>query len=616
MNQPKSKTSLWSQIIILMPRGEKIDNILTHTAIYIVIMCFLFMISGCTYYKYSTTVNSQPDIFVQTITDEIYEENKFPRDQYTDETLEKMLFTDRDFYVFNSDGRWHLSDLGISGDTITALAMISPIPEGDPKAHPETRSNKKYISDKEGYILKRINLHVGDLKIQNGEKVKIPVSSISYFEVYQKDRSKTAGRAIGTFFIIIGAGCTLLILIAIIATITNPPDSSSCPFVYVIDGNDWEFAGEIYGGAVYPSLERVDYLSLPQSIYQPGSTYRVKLSNKLQEVQYINHTGLLILAHDSTIYPVPDKYGNIQTLSDPVLPIAASDSKGLDCLAEVSVKDKITHDFDEELDTSSTSNYLNRLELTFNSNSNPGSAKLFINGKNSLWGDRMVREFYNLFGNRYQKFVGKMEDKPASYHQEWMMQQGLLLQVYIMKNGEWQKTDYFNMVGAFGSRDMVLPLDLDDAWSTGYSDSTYTLRIKLESGFNFWELDYASIDLTANAEVEKTRLSPVTAEDQNGKNVLKLLVSDDDRYLIQKTTGEEVTLDFKIPASVHPSNTIFLESKGYYQQSGMQSNEPDLIFLETFREPGRLSQWSSQRYSEEKNAFQNLLGNKSPDEQD
>lgn len=591
----------------LWPESDFIDQFIVSTAIGIVLFSFLFMISGCSYYKISTKPYDQSDTLFSDMADDLYKKWKYPRENYPEDRLLKLLFLERDFYVFDSNGRWHLYRPELRGDTIISKAQLSPVPEGVVDGAVETRKNKRYHPEKESDIIKRINLYVDKLNFNDSGMAYIPVSGIQKCEIYKKDRGKTTGKVLGTFFIVVGA---VFVATLIIAALT------SCPFVYVFDGNAYQFAGEIYGGAVYPSLERDDYLAVPKYECVPGSYYRIKLANMLEEIQYINKADLLILTHDSAVYPLIDKYGRVQTVCNPILPSAAVDSKGNDCLEEITGKDKLTHDFCEDLDTTVNSTYLNSLDLTFKSNSNPDSAKLYINGKNSLWGDYMIRQFFNLFGSRYQKFVRRQEDKPAIFHQQWMQQQGLLLQVYIMKDGEWKPADYFNMVGALGSRDMVLPLDLENAWSAENSDGTpeYTLSIKLVSGYQFWELDYAAIDLSVNENVEMVWLQADNAVDQNGKNVMNLLVADDDRYLVQKETGDEVIMDFTMPGAMGNSFTLYFHSKGYYQQAGKNNNEPENTFLETFREPGRLSLWSSQKLLEAESACQTRLDGEDQDE--
>ncbi|HRY83580.1 MAG TPA: hypothetical protein P5533_02990, partial [Candidatus Cloacimonadota bacterium] len=117
----------------------------------------------------------------------------------------------------------------------------------------------------------------------------LPLSGIRKIEVYDLDLGKTI---VGTFFLIGGVGVLLsgiaLLLVAIF--------KESCPFVYVWNGHEFEFRGEIYSGAIFPSLERHDYMALP-GLHASENEYRIKLTNQVQEIQYTNLAELCVVDH-------------------------------------------------------------------------------------------------------------------------------------------------------------------------------------------------------------------------------------------------------------------------------------------------------------------------------
>jgi len=572
---------------------------IVNTAVMIVLVSFLFMISGCAYYKIIPVKDTGSNDIYKQVINELYPSNTYPRELYPESNLDKMFFMDRQVYAVDSSACWFLSNPYLSNDTIFSQATLSSqLPH-------EISSAKKTMvmryQREQADILKRVNLYSEEINIIDSGAAQIPVSSIFNAQIYKKHAGKTAGIAIGTFFIVLGVGFIILAIIAI---------ASSCPFIYVNDGTSWQFAGEIYGGAVYPSLERDDYLALPGYDSGPGSGYKVKIANMLREIQYINQADLVILQHDSTTKALIDKYGDIQTIIDPLLPSTAIDSRGNDCLEKIAGQDGLAYDFSEDPDTLN-GEYLNSLEMSFNSGINPDSAKIYIKAKNSFWGDRMMREFFDLFGDKYMTFVKKQAKVPAESHIDWLLNQGLLLQVYVMKGQEWQPAEYFNMVGAFANREMALPLDLNDAWTTENKDGEgkYNLKIKLESAYKFWELDYAAIDLTHNSEVKQVVVKANNAIDQEGKNVGNLLSSDDDRYLVQKSRGDETILDFTLPETIDGEFSIYLHSKGYYQQADENKSKPEVAFLKTFLEPGRFSVWSFREYYNKVAANNSILNN-------
>lgn len=82
---------------------------------------------------------------------------------------------------------------------------------------------------------------------------------------------------------------------------------SSCPFVYTLDGADYNFRGEIYGGAIAPNLERDDYMPLP-GFAAVDSVFKLKITNELKERQYTDVAELLMVEHSENITVLMDGY--------------------------------------------------------------------------------------------------------------------------------------------------------------------------------------------------------------------------------------------------------------------------------------------------------------------
>jgi hypothetical protein len=579
------------------------DKFIVNTAIAIVLVSFIFMESGCAYYKVVSKHDLPPENIITELLNDLFPESAYPRDFYPEGNLRQIIFSGRDVYAFDAKGRWLLNTPVLKGDSIFTNATISPLPPANDPAYPENRKSRQYNRKAEERIVRRINLYVDTLGFISGDSSIIPVSAINSYDVYESDGGKSGGVALA---IALPIGLTVLMISLLISASVragkeakeNASNSSSCPFIYAFDGEAWQFMGEIYGGATLSTLEREDYLALPSYHFTPGMTYTIRMANMLQEIQYINQADLLIIEHSSEVRPLVDKYGQVQTIQEPLLPSKAVDSKGNDCLSAVTANDRFTHNFDEDLDTAA-GNFLNSLELTFTSNSAPGQGKLILNAGNSLWGDYMVNELHGLFGKRYDNWVNKKEQEPPGDYLEWMQQQGIPLLVYALEGEEWNKIDYFNLTGAFGFRDMVLPMDLSHAWTEDNSGGQpgYSLKLKLVTGFQFWQVNSAAIDLTENVTVGITWVDAGSATDQHGKDVAGLISSDDGQYLVQEKTGDYATLEFNLPTGIDPSFTLFLHSKGYYHQAEEGKGKPDVALLKTFLEPGKLSRWSYDEFS-------------------
>lgn len=603
------------QLVFRILRTGKIssEQLIVDIAILIVMVSFLFMESGCSYYKMTTRVNSEPETLISSLIEELYPVDTYPREIYMESVLRTALFANREVFVFDKTGRWRLDSPKVQGDSIFATAKLSPVPPANDPLYPEYRRNRKYDGKNEEYIVHRVNLYIDSLHFTSSDTCLIPVYAIKEYDIYKPNTGKSTGIAL---LIIGGIAITATIIISIAVASKRAADnaaeavsnSSSCPFIYSFDGVGWQFNGEIFGGATLSTLERDDYLALPNYNSVPGSKYKIFMANFLPEIQFINKADLILLSHDSTVQALVDKCGNIQTVSEPVLPSAAIDSRGADCLGKIQASDRVTYDFNEEPDTGISCTYLNSIELTFNACSNPDKGKILINAKNSLWGDYIVSGLYRMFGDKYEHWARKQEQQPAGDYMDWMQQQGIPLQVYVMKKNEWRMVDYFDMVGAFSSRDMVLPLDLEDAWTEDAAgDSTFfSLKVKLVTGYMFWELDYAAIDLSENTEVEQIWVHPDKVFDQDGKDVASLLASDDNHYLVQEKTGDHAILEFTLPAGIGPSFSLYLQSRGYYHQARESSSDEDIALLKTFLEPGKLSLYSYRKFMEAMTAQQSL----------
>lgn len=101
-----------------------------------------------------------------------------------------------------------------------------------------------------------------------GTPLRIPLGNINSLKLYDVNK----GRTIMTYALI-GVGIASFGLIAILINdLANSVGGNSCPFVYTSDSDTDRFAGEIFAGAVYPQLERHDYLPLP-SLQPVNGTY-------------------------------------------------------------------------------------------------------------------------------------------------------------------------------------------------------------------------------------------------------------------------------------------------------------------------------------------------------
>ena len=463
------------------------------------------------------------------------------------------------------------------------LGEVSEIPRLLPRyvANPNkpNRYHKK-SNNNQTYLLNEVHLYIDEYTDLGNNKISIPVSSISKAEVYDKDTATTTGSWIlGGLGIAAGVYLILAILVLIF--------KQSCPFIYIHDGNDYRFAGEIFSGAIQPGLERNDYLRLT-GIKPTEGHYHLKVTNEVKEIQHINLMQLMVIDHPENTEVLNDKYGTTHTIALANEPLEAVTLTGENVLPLVSGKDDRMYLFNGAATTGHNSD---ALFLTFDKPEPARKGKLLIRAKNSLWVENVFSGFHDKFGRIYKAFDRREEKRPAAELRELMASQGFPLSVYLKKNGSWELQDFYEIAGPMALKDDILAIDLGEIEEP-------QIQIKLETGFMFWEIDYAAIDYSENQKIDITTVGVAEALDENGLDVAPMISGDDRLYYSQPIIGNEANLIFDAPEPTNEARTVILHSKGYYKVLRDQTGKADWKELRTFREPGRMQKYSKELFEQ------------------
>jgi hypothetical protein len=234
--------------------------------------------------------------------------------------------------------------------------------------------------------------------------------------------------------------------------------------------------------------------------------------------------------------------------------------------------------------------------MTFALPQNTDSGKLFIRARNSVWLDNVFKELFGLLGSYQDAWIKRNNNADPQKLLAWSLDQKIPLSVYLEKNGKWEFCDYFNLAGPMALKEDVLAIDLK-----GIRDDT--LKIKLESGFNFWEIDFAGIDFSPNVPVNISKAIIDQAVTEDKENISQLLTKDDSNYYIQSETDNLADLSFSVPAFTGEDRTVILHSKGYYQMNLKSKGLPHLAKLNKIRQPGNFPEYSRELL---KTAFDDL----------
>lgn len=460
------------------------------------------------------------------------------------------------YYIHGQNTSYQITGTTLSEGIITGkIASVTELPEKGQVIH-------LYVAPDSAVMV-------------NGNVISIPSANIAKLEVNKVDVGRTV-------FVAAGAAYGALMVAAIIILLTK---EMSCPFVYSETGTDITMEGEIYSGATAVPIERDDYLRL-KSIKPVDEMYSIRITNEVKEIQNTNLAELLVFDHPRDVEIMVDKYGIAHSVKDIRQPVSASNAYGRSIRDELSGCDNQRYLSEIRNDNL----LLDTISLSFDRPHNSSGAKLVISAKNTMWLDYMFGRLSDMFGSRYDEWVKMRNKRSPEYLQQWSLDQGIPLAVYLETASGLEFVDYFNVPGPAGDKRDILQIDLSEV--TGDR-----VNIKLVSGVMFWDFDYAGMDFSRDIKVNRTVVSVDNASDDTGKEVSSLLIHDDNRYLVQPEINNEARLNFKVPPLVPGTErSVFLHSKGNYQPVRDASGKPDMDLLVSMRRPGMFVRFTKDHF--------------------
>ena len=250
-------------------------------------LSFLNLVIGCSYYNVRSLTTTQ-----DTIASQITE------------------FSKNQNYVIIHSGQeiWNLSNLVINENEKSISGVKKEVSELHiPKKPREIKRTHRYSGSKE--VLNEVHFYISSRASHPyGEQATIKFEEINSISVNDKNTGKTV------LNIAVGVVGTLA-LVAIIALLTK----SSCPFVYVKNGEEFVFTGELYPGVLTPNQQRDDYLGLP-NVNNINNEVSIKITNELKEIQYTDFVQLIEIPHSNNLKILLDKNGDVHTFSEIITP--------------------------------------------------------------------------------------------------------------------------------------------------------------------------------------------------------------------------------------------------------------------------------------------------------
>jgi hypothetical protein len=493
------------------------------------------------------------------------------------ETISKLESGQKIFLAHFNDAIVRLNNIKTTDTELNAV--VQALSENElSRAYSNKNSSKQYKPSRDANILFEVHLYIDknqqSFKSDNSQKVIIPLTSIARMDIYEKDKGRTTTNQIFS-----AVGVALVVTLGILTIV-----ACNCPQVSIADGNQFEFKSGLYSGAVNANLERSDYLLL-DNFAPVKDSLKIRIDNVNGEQQFINNMQLLKVSHPEGTKVLADRNGKIFSYKAPVTPLSVRDNAGKEYNNQVRYFDSENAGFVQPGKEGAASS----LVFQFPVNMAGKKARLILRANNTAWSGHVYKEFQGLYGNAYTSMRDIQEKMDPSVSQNWILNQSLPLKVYVENiQGEWQMADYFQMPGNTAKRDMIMEIDIPNT-------PLQTVRIKLETVFRFWEIDYAALDNTEQAGIESTWLTPANALVSTGENALDKISATDKEY-VSLTGHAYLDLQFYNLKGNHDTDSYFLCGTGYYHQSAVNANNPDLAALSQFRQPGNFQKFSIGEY--------------------
>ncbi|HXG82798.1 MAG TPA: FG-GAP-like repeat-containing protein [Pyrinomonadaceae bacterium] len=380
---------------------------------------------------------------------------------------------------------------------------------------------------------------------------------------------------------------------------------SSCPYLYVWNGEKFEFITDFLGGGEMGNWKEAGAYHYPDSdefvritsdqLKPKNGRYEIRVTNELEEVLFLDHLKLVAVEHDANAEVYPNEGLGIPTAGKRILyttrnaraPISAADTNGKSVLAKIENLDRRFYD---NFKSRNIRGYAETHNLTLNLDDKKGydgRTLLLLTG----WTDYAFSSD-NLAASQSGKslFLPKLQVRD--------------------KKGEWQTV--IESIGISVGRPQTLVVDLTGKF---LSDSR---EVRIVTNFKtFW--DKIEVDTSEQQDVKTIETQPVQASLRergfseeikygemiaaNYDTVLNdgrwkyfsgnftrlgvvsaLLEAVDDVFVISKT-GDELVLSFEALPEL-PKNkkyTFLLFADGYSKEMDINSGSPDAVFPLPFK---------------------------------
>lgn len=380
---------------------------------------------------------------------------------------------------------------------------------------------------------------------------------------------------------------------------------SSCPYLYVWNGERFEFVTDFLGGGemgnwkeagAYHYPDSDEFVRIGSDKLQPkNGKYEIRVTNELEEVLFLDDLKLVVVEHAADAEVYPNEGLGIPTAGQKILystraahaPLAALDTNGENVLPKI---EKLDRKFYDSFKSQNIRGYAETHDLT-----------LTLDDKKNYSG----RTLLLLTG--WTDYAFSSDNLAAS-----QSGRSLAMPKLQVKNtrGEWQTV--IDSIGISIGRPQTLVVDLTGKFLTDSREVRIVTNFK-----TFW--DKIAVDASEQTAVKTIELKPsdadlrergFSAETKFGEMIVpdynmvlndgrwkyfsgnftetgdvKALLSETDDVFVVSKTGDELVLSFDAlpePAA-GKKYTFLLYADGYSKEMDINSGSPDQVFPLPFK---------------------------------
>ncbi|MBN1762629.1 MAG: hypothetical protein JW878_06105 [Methanomicrobia archaeon] len=380
-------------------------------------------------------------------------------------------------------------------------------------------------------------------------------------------------------------------------TVLASAEESGCPFIYGWTGEEYELLDLLFTGSFNARYEGSSFVTTTNLAVKNGC-YEAIVFMALPDDGYINSLDLQVVEHPENTSVLPDDYGTLHTITNP-LPVSAVDNEGKDITGALAAQDldfwgsnvSTTRDFND------THNLYDWITITLPKNES--EAKLLVNMRITDFTELKLW-YYNhyLLGTPNCEYLLDLVETDEEFATQ--LDQTIFETVAPLIQF-WNGTAWYTHSAIpissiyFDVAPKVIPLNLT---------ANVGNQIRIVIPFACHDFDYVAVDYSPDSPVTSTWIRPIEAETRyvNGtvEDVLEN-VTDTDTGYARITQGDFIT--FRFPAmntTEGLDRTYIFCASGYYDLVGSVVPEDkiynlDLLYNLTYT-PYAYTKWMIPRY--------------------